>query len=198
MGGFAQTLTTLGIEVVGQAKTLDEAAALYAALLPDVLVLDVRFRLEKQTGLDMARELLQAHPDAKIVFLSQFDQEGLIKESYQLGGKAFLTKDCEVEELADAVKQAHRGSVYLMPAVAERLAKLSIQGDRSPHAILHIREISIFRFMAQGLTNHEIAEKLSLSTKTISNSSQSIKDKLGVSRQADLTRLAVRYGILDA
>ncbi|MBK6616253.1 MAG: response regulator transcription factor [Ottowia sp.] len=197
MSGFANALASYGIEVVGQVVTLEQVLPSYDALLPDVLILDIRFGSQKETGLDAARHVLAAHPTANVIFLSQFDQDSLIKEAYQLGGRAFLTKDCNPADLAAAVARAKQGELYFMPTVAERLASLSILGERTPQALLQDREVDIFKLMAQGLTNTEIAERLSLSPKTISNSSQTIKDKLGVSRPADITRLAVRMGYIE-
>ena len=102
MTGFAMSLAAQGMEVVGQAKTPSEAAAMYAEQKPDVAVLDIRFGTEL-TGLDAAQNILRADPQAKIVFLSQFDQDSLIKETYRLGAHAFVTKDCDPADLADAV-----------------------------------------------------------------------------------------------
>jgi len=72
-----------------------------------------------------------------------------------------------------------------------------VRGDVSPQSQLDERGLEIFKMMAEGLTNAEIAERLNLSTKTISNTSQSIKEKLGVERQAHITRLAVKYGLIE-
>lgn len=196
MMGFAMALADFGIEVVAQALTPDVAIQKYATFLPDVLVLDIRFG-EKLCGLDVAKNVLKGFPDAKIVFLSQFDQEGLIKESYRLGGRAFVTKNCDQEILAAAIKRVHEGGIYFLPDVAERLASLSIQGDASPQSKLDARELEIFVLMANGSTNAEIAEKLGVSTKTISNSSQAIKEKLGVHRSADITKLAVKHSLVE-
>ena len=196
MTGFAMSLGGVGMDVVAQAKTPDEAAALYAEQRPDVLVLDIRFGTEL-TGLDAARGILQRFPDANIVFLSQFDQDSLIKETYRLGARAFVTKDCDPAELATAVRAAHQGRLYFMPQIAERLANLSVRGDVSPQSQLDQRGLEIFKLMAEGLTNAEIAEKLNLSTKTISNISQSVKEKLGVHRQAYITKLAVKHGLIE-
>ena len=80
MTGFAMSLAGVGMDVVGQAKTPEEAAAMYAELQPDVMVLDIRFGTEL-TGLDAAQDILKKFPAAKIVFLSQFDQDSLIKET---------------------------------------------------------------------------------------------------------------------
>jgi len=196
MTGFAMSLAGVGMDVVGQAKTPDEAAAMYAELKPDVLVMDIRFGTEL-TGLDAARAILEQDPLANIVFLSQFDQDSLIKETYRLGARAFVTKDCDPADLANAVRQAHQGKLYFLPHIAERLANLSVRGDASPQSQLDERGLEIFKLMAEGLTNAEIAEKLNLSTKTISNISQAVKEKLGVHRQAYITKLAVKHGLIE-
>ena len=196
MTGFAMSLSATGMEVAGQAKSPDEAQEMFAALQPDVLVMDIRFGTEL-TGLDAARNILKQFPKARIVFLSQFDQDSLIKETYRLGARAFVTKDCDPADLANAVRHAHKDKLYFLPQIAERLANLSVRGDVSPQSQLDQRGLEIFKLMAEGLTNAEIAEKLNLSTKTISNISQSIKEKLGVDRQAYITKLAVRHGLID-
>jgi DNA-binding NarL/FixJ family response regulator len=196
MTGFAMSLEEAGMKVVGQAKTPSEAAAMYAQEKPDVLVLDIRFGTEL-TGLDAAQNVLKADPNAKIVFLSQFDQDSLIKETYRLGAHAFVTKDCDPADLATAVRHAFEGKLYFPPQIAERLASLAVRGDVSPQSQLDERGLEIFKLMAEGLTNAEIAERLNLSTKTISNISQSVKEKLGVHRQAYITRLAVKHGLIE-
>jgi two-component system invasion response regulator UvrY len=196
MTGFAMSLEAAGMEVVGQAKTPDEAQSMYGELRPDVVVLDIRFGTEL-TGLDAAQAILKADPRAKIVFLSQFDQDSLIKETYRIGAHAFVTKDCDPADLATAVLHAHEGQLYFLPQIASRLASLAVRGDVSPQSQLDQRGLEIFKLMAEGLTNAEIAERLNLSTKTISNTSQAIKEKLGVHRQAYITRLAMKYGLIE-
>jgi DNA-binding NarL/FixJ family response regulator len=196
MTGFAMSLEGQGLEVVAQARTPAEALAQFQQLKPDVAVLDIRFG-EQLTGLDVARQILAHTSSAAIVFLSQFDQDSLIKETYRLGGRAFMTKDCDPADLAAAVRRAHEGELYFLPHIAERLANLSVRGDASPQSQLDERALEIFTLMAEGLTNAEIAEKLDVSTKTISNISQAVKEKLGVHRPAYITRLAVKHGLIE-
>jgi two-component system invasion response regulator UvrY len=196
MTGFAMSLEGEGMHVVGQVKTPQEAFEQFLALRPDVLILDIRFGAEL-TGLDAAKQILQKEPAANIVFLSQFDQDALIKETYRLGGRAFVTKDCDPADLALAVRRASQGELYFMPQIAQRLANLSVRGDASPQSTLDERELAIFTSMAEGLTNLEIAEKLNLSAKTISNASQTIKEKLGMHRPALITKLAVKHGLIE-
>jgi DNA-binding NarL/FixJ family response regulator len=196
MTGFAMSLEGQGLDVVAQARTPEDALAQYRQLQPDVIVLDIRFG-EQLTGLDVAKQILAQAPSAAIVFLSQFDQDSLIKETYRLGGRAFMTKDCDPADLAAAVRRAHEGELYFLPHIAERLANLSVRGDASPQSQLDERALEIFTLMAEGLTNAEIAEKLDVSTKTISNISQAVKEKLGVHRPAYITRLAVKHGLIE-
>ena len=196
MTGFAMSLEAAGMQVVGQAKTPNEATALYAAERPDVAVLDMRFGTEL-TGLDAAQTILKNDPQAKIVFLSQFDQDSLIKETYRIGAHAFVTKDCDPADLATAVRYAREGKLYFLPQIAARLASMAVRGEVTPQSQLDERGLEIFKLMAEGMTNAEIAEKLDLSTKTISNISQSIKEMLGVHRQASITLLAVKHGLIE-
>lgn len=196
MAGFALSLGSMGIEVIGEVTTPSEAVESYERLQPDVLMIDLRFG-EKLTGLDGAKTILDRHPEAKILFLSQFDQDALIKQTYSVGGKGFLTKDISAIDLAQAVTEAHRGDTYFLPRIAKRLANLSVKGDQSPSALLDPREFEIFLLTAKGRTNQEMADLLGLSPKTISNVAHSLKEKLGTNRIADLTLLAVRHGYIE-
>jgi len=189
-------LRSLGIEVVATATTVEEVVEKYVQVKPDVVVLDIRFR-RGLTGLEVARELVQGAPPARIVFYSQFDQDEVLKEAYRVGGMAFVTKDKGPALLADAIKQAHAGQIFFLREIAERLALINLRGDESPQAKLELRELQVFRLMAEGFTNVEIAQKMNLSTRTITTLTQTVKEKLGVQRQADLTRLALKHQIIE-
>lgn len=197
MRGFARELAEYDVAVVGETKNPDEVLTKFEELNPDVIVLDIRFG-EQFSGFEAARTVLAKYPNARIIFLSQFDQDSVIKEAYKIGAKAFIMKVSDSELLAEAIQRAHLGECFFLPEVAEKLANLAIQGDSSPESKLDTRELEVFKAMALGLTNAEIVEQMSLSTKTISNVSLAIKDKLGTYRQADLTLLAVRHRLIVA
>ena len=196
MAGFAMTLGTYGIQVVGEATTPDDAVKKYVEMSPDVLILDIRFGA-KLTGIDVAKEVIAKNSDAKIVFLTQFDQDNLIQETYRIGCLAFVTKDCDPDQLAAAVRSAAKGDLYFMPQIAARLASLAVRGDKSPRTMLSARELDVFVLMAKGMTNGEIAATMGLSLKTISNVAQYVKETLGVHRAADITLLAVKHGLIE-
>lgn len=195
LAGFATSLASHGINVVAQATALEDTITQYEKLLPDILVLDIKFG-SHLTGLDAAQSLLTKFPDANIVFLSQFDQDQFIKRAYKLGARAFVNKTCTTKELATALKKVHDGDIYFPPQIAERLASLTIR-DPSPQSLLDEKELEVFIMLARGLTPVEIGEKMNRSSKTISNTAQTIKDKLGIQRYADMTLLAVKHGLVE-
>ncbi|VTU19865.1 Transcriptional activator protein ExaE [Variovorax sp. SRS16] len=158
-------------------------------------MLDVRFG-GKISGLDVAREILDSAPQARVLLYSQFDQVELLREAYRIGTLGFVTKSTAPNVLADAIRQVQAGKTFFLPEIAERLALAGVRGDESPANKLDAREFEVFRRMATGQTNAEIAEAMALSSKTISTTSQSIKDKLDVSRPADITLLAVRHQLI--
>lgn len=193
--GLISALKREGVQRVADASSADDVIVQFERTHPDVVVLDIRFG-GRTTGLHVARELLARHPQAHIVFYSQFDQDEIVKEAYRLGGMAFVTKSGPPDELTAAIRQAHVGKLYFPAAIANRLALLGVRGDDSPQSTLAPRELEVFTLMAQGLTNAEIAERMNLSVKTISNVSQAIKEQLGVHRPADITLLAVKHGLV--
>lgn len=193
--GFSMALRAYGIEVVSHATTPEDAIRQYRDLKPSVLVLDIRFS-GRSSGLTAAKTIRDTFPDANIVFLSQFDSDNLITEAYRIGARAFITKDRNPDELAEAIHKASTGETFFLPGIAERLAQLTIKGDRSPQTLLNDKELRLFSLFARGLTHAEISQQVGLSLKTVGVHLQQIKDKLGVQRPADLTLLAVKHGLL--
>jgi len=200
--GFASTLSAAGLVVIGEAKTPEDAIAKYFDLSPDVVVIDIHFGTS-MTGMDAARSILRKSSKdnaAKIVFFSRFgqmaDQLAMVMQAYKLGGLGYLTIDSAPGVVVEAIRQAYSGNVYITPEISDRLARMSVGVDLSPQSLLDAREMTVFKMMAEGYTNVEMAEKLNLSARTISITSQSVKDKLGVNRPADITRLAIRKGLL--
>ncbi len=195
--GLASVLSRHGLEVVGSASQADEVLDTYLKVVPDVLVLDLRFGEGGVGGLDVLDQLMARQPQAKVVIYTQFDQSTVVREAYKRGAKAFVPKATDPNEVARTLLKVQQGETVFLPDIATRLAMLSVHGDQSPVSRLQPREVEVFKLMAQGLTNNEIADKMSLSPKTISTTSQGIKDQLGVQRAADITLLAVKCGLIE-
>lgn len=172
--GLGFVLARYDIEVVATATTAEEVVEKFFTTSPDVTVLDVRFG-SKKSGLEVAREILAIAPRARFIFHSQFDQAALLREAYETGALSFVTKTAPPGLLATAIRQAHEGKTFFLPEIAERLALTIVHRTESPATKLDARELNVFRRMAVGETNMEIAEALELSAKTISLVSHSKK-----------------------
>ena len=160
---------------------------------PDVLVLDVK--LQAGSGLGIARQLLSRAPNARLVFFAQQTQMSIISDVYRLGARGYVTKDMPISILADSIRTAHRGDIYFMPGMAERVATTH---ERSPYSLLAEREMAVFKLMATGLSIQEIASALRVTRKTAGLICAAVRSKLSAPRSADITRLAVRYEVIDA
>jgi two-component system, NarL family, invasion response regulator UvrY len=195
--GLTATLGPHGIEVVASTTSFTEMLQLYDQETPDVVILDIRFG-KQLNSMHSARELLLARTNARIIFYSQHDDDESIRDSYQIGGAAFVSKSGKSIELAEAIKRVHEGETHFPKGISERLALMSIRGtgSYSPIGKLNERELQIFILIAEAKTNVEIAEITKLAPKTVSVVTQSIKEKLGVHRHGEITRLAIRHGLI--
>jgi two-component system invasion response regulator UvrY len=190
------------LKIVGRTALPEQVPSLFIQTKPDVVLLDVRFgHEEKNTGLEITQKLLAIDSRARVVLFSQFDQDEIIIQAYQIGALAFLPKSAPLKNVVDALLQVQTGKRYFLPNIAERMAEASLEPreprqDGSPQALLEPRELEVFRLLALGQNNADIGEALGLSSKTISAIAQSLKKKLDVEKPAELTLLAVKHKII--
>lgn len=190
-------LASYGMTVVGTELRSEHLIAAYQRKKPEVVLLDIRFAPGSPTGLVVGAELLKQHPDARVVFFSQFDETEIMAEAYRLGGLGYVTKGATIDLLVEAIRAAKDGRTSFMPTVHERLALALLNRSESPKALLEPRELEVFVMLAQGLQQNEIAERMELSVKTISFITGDIKEKLGIIRPIELSLLAVRHLLVD-
>lgn len=183
------------IKVIYSTDNPQDACDAYGRNRPDVVVMDILFK-EKMTGLDAIKLILNANPLARIIVLSQHDQARLIKEAYQLGALSFVPKDAEPELLIDAIKKAATGEKHFLPEIAQKLAYLTAERNSDPRALLNQREFDVYRLIASDCTNIEIAEELGLSQKTVNNTLFTLRSKLGLRRNTEITKHALKHGII--
>lgn len=200
MEGVAASLSHFDIAVVDRSASPAGIALLVDRHRPDVLLLDIGFggRLSsiEPLGLNAARTLLKQRRDCRIVIYSQYDEDAMLLSAYDAGVMAFVTKTADVAVLAEAIRHACRGDVFFPPDIAQRLAGLRVRGTSTPIDRLDPRDVEIFRLLALASTNEEIAAQMQLSLKTISIATTRIKNELGASRPAELTLLAIKYGLI--
>ena len=197
--GVTMSLEHEGIKRVGVAHEPSEVVPEYLRCKPDVVVLDVAFGSNARAGLTILTDLFKVDKGARVVIYSQYDQDELIAEAYRLGVHSFVPKHQESSVLADAIRAVSvgDGQSHYLPEIATRLAKLYARGTNSPKTKLDARELQVFTMLAQGLMNQEIADQIGLSTKTVGLIRKSVETKLDVTREAELTLLAVKHRIIE-
>jgi DNA-binding NarL/FixJ family response regulator len=173
------------LSVVGEAADADEAVALAAELVPDVVLMDVR--MPGRNGIAATREILAAQPQVRVVMLTTFDMDEYVYEALQAGASGFLLKDVQPELLVAGIRAVHAGESLLAPTVTRRMIETFL--ERTPRVSrtarrqwesLTPREQEILGLLARGLTNGEIATKLVLSETTVKTHVGRVLAKLGL------------------
>lgn len=184
------------IEVVAEADTGEVACRKFADTAPHVVIMDLA--LPGMGGLAAIRRIVARDRQARILVFSMHEDPLFVEQALAAGALGYITKSSAPHALVDAVKQVAAGRTHLDPALEQRLAFHRARGNDTPLAKLSTREFQIFCLLAEGLSSNEIGKRLSLSAKTVANYSSQLKAKLQVSSLAELTRLAIRAGIVAA
>lgn len=182
------------IEVVAEAASGEDALARYADVNPDVLVMDLT--MPGIGGMEAIRQLIGTHPQAKVLVFTMHENAALVEHALQAGASGYISKNSSPESLTTAVRRIAAGNTYIDGELAQNMVVQHSRGQREALAGLSTRELQILRLFAEARSIDEIAESLSLSTKTISNYLTQIKDKLHVSSSTELVRLAISKGLV--
>lgn len=185
-----------GIEVVGQAGQAAEALGQVAALVPDVVVLDIR--LPDLNGIEVAARLRDLGVESKIVALSAFSDKRFVTAMLRAGALAYVTKSAAGTELVRAIHAVAGGQGYFSPDIARTLAAEVRDGpEGSESAPLARREREVLRLIAEGVRSPGIAQQLHVSVATVEVHRRNIMRKLGLRTVAELTKHAIREGIVS-
>jgi two-component system invasion response regulator UvrY len=179
----------------GEASNAEQALEQLGKKQWDVALLDIT--LPGKSGLDLLKELKAARPRLPVLVLSVNSEDQFAVRALKAGAEGYMTKESAPEELVKAIHKILAGGRYVSPTLAEKLA-LSVRKDftRTPHETLSDREHEVMCRIASGKTVTEIAGELSLSVKTISTYRARIMEKLGVRNSAEITRYAIRNGLV--
>jgi len=184
------------IEVIGEAKTGEEAIQLTQGLKPQIILMDVQ--MPGIGGLETTHRLLRANPYLKIIILTAYENGPFPSGFVRAGAAGYLTKKTSAEELAEAIHTVFAGHSYITPLIAQQLALSQIfAANNSPLNLLTERELQIMWMTTKGFAVDIMATQLHLSTKTINTYRYRLFDKLNVRNDVELTHLAVRCGMLD-
>ena len=189
------------LEIAGEATNGQEALDAYAEIEPDVVLMDVR--MPGMDGVEATWRLRERWPSALIIILTTFDDDEYVFEGLRAGARGYLLKDVSGHDLADAVRTVAAGGALIEPSVARRvvaefarMAPPAREPDDGLAEPLSEREREILRLMAQGLTNREIADRLSLAQGTVKNYVTTILQKLGARDRTQAALRARELGLL--
>lgn len=181
-----------GISVVGEASNGEEAIARAAQLKPDVILMDLK--MPGVNGIEATRRISQTQPDVGILVITMFDDDDSVFAAMRAGAHGYLLKDADREDLVRAITAIQKGEAIFSPAIAQRMIQYftasparpasNKKGQSDEFSELTDRELEVLDLIAQGHNNTAIANKLSLSIKTVQNYVSSILTKLQVADRA--------------
>ncbi|GAA1871044.1 response regulator transcription factor [Myceligenerans crystallogenes] len=187
------------LEVVAEAADGAEAVELSRSTRPDLAVLDVS--MPRLTGLQAAREISQRVPEVRTLILSMHDNEQYFFAALKAGASGYVLKSAADEDLVAACHAAMRGEPFLYAGVAGTLVRDYLErmrrGDRMPRALLTPREEEVIKLIAEGHTSRQIAAELVISHKTVERHRSNILTKLGMRDRTEMTRYAIRAGLVE-
>jgi two-component system, NarL family, nitrate/nitrite response regulator NarL len=182
--------------VVGESATGQEALALAMALMPDVVLLDVS--MPGWNGIVTAEKIAMACPAATIIMLTASEDKDKLLAALRAGARGYVLKGVSAKELADVIRSAYAGEVYVSASIASEIL-VSLTKGKAPDPLQELtdREREILLLIGTGLTNRAIGEKITLSEKTIKHYVTNILHKLQVRNRVEAALYASKHGLTD-
>ena len=184
-----------GMECVGEAADGNEAVLEARSLRPDVILLDLM--MPHKDGITALKEIRAEDPGARVLILTSFAEDDKVFPAIKAGAQGYLLKDSSPRELLQAIRDVYHGASSLHPTIARKLIReLSQPSDLPPTAEpLSERELAVLQLIAQGLFNHEIAEQLFVTERTVGNYVSTILTKLHLANRTQAALYALREGL---
>ena len=186
-----------GLNVVAEAETYEEAIQQLKTHTVEVVLLDVSLPVpgSARDGLDLVADVRTLQPLARTLVLTMHTENDYAMRALRAGVNGYVTKDVTPELLISAIRRVASGAMFLSPGIAESLAlRVALQNDDEPlHKRLSRRELAVFGMLAHGKTINEIAQRLTLSAKTVSAHKLNVLRKLNMRNVAELVRYAIEH-----
>jgi two-component system, NarL family, response regulator NreC len=185
------------IEVIGEAPDGETALHLVNEHDPDIVLLDIG--MPGIDGIETTRQLKKRSSSSKVLILSVYEDEALLKEAIKAGASGYVIKRAAEEELIEAIRIVSRGDMYIHPSILKLILKdinPAIEPKQDVLSVLTPREFEILSHIVRGYTNRQIAEVLFISMRTVEGHRASVFGKLGLKNRVELVEFAEKYGLL--
>lgn len=194
--GYRLLLEDNRINVITEAGSGREAVQHFTRYQPDVVILDLS--MDDMDGLECLRRILLKDHTAKVLIFTMHDSINFAMRTLQSGAFGYVTKSHPSETLVEAVKALAQGQVYICQSIANQIAMADRQDLHNPFLRLSRQEFAVFRLVAEGLATDDIADRLSLTVKTVGNYKLQAMKKLQARSVADLVHIALKNGIIQS
>ena len=187
------------MEIVGQAVDGKQGVDAVARLAPDLVLMDITMPV--MNGLDATREIHKRFPATRILVLTQHDNKEYIMPLLQAGAVGYISKRARASELVEAIRAVYTNGAYLPPDITHQVVNAlagGAVGERVEQPFLTEREVQIVRLVAEGMSSREIAERLTISVKTVDTHRANVMEKLEAHNSAELIKAAIHKGIVSA
>ena len=193
--GLATFLKVKGdLQLVGEARDGEEALRLCEEVCPDVVLMDVL--MPRMGGAEATRIIREQYPTVQVIALTSFQEHDLVREIMGAGAISYLLKSVTVDELAEAIRAAHSGRATLAPEAVQALVQAASR-EPQPGGDLTPREREVLSLVVEGLSNPQIAERLTVSRSTAKAHVSNILSKLGVTNRAGAIAVAIQHKLVD-
>ena len=185
-------------EVIGSVSDGRELLAAADKLRPDVVLVDIS--MPSLNGLDAGKRLKEAHPKVKLIYLTMNNNVEYAREALQAGASAFVLKNSQFSNLLQVIRGALRGVSYVAPEVREAMSEIFIRDPKAVDRPQHLtdRQREVLQLLAEGRSLLEIATLLQISYRTVRFHKARIMEELGLSKNAELVKYAMKHGLISA
>lgn len=189
------------LKIIGEASSGEEAVKMAEKYQPDIVVMDIT--LPDISGIEATRRIKQAFPNIAVIALTIHEDEQYFFEMLQAGASGYVPKRAAPDDLINAIRTVYANDIYLYPTLAKALVsdylgRRSTEPDQANLDELTSREVEVLEMLAQGNSNEEIAEALSISKHTVARHRENLMRKLNLHSRSELVKYAIRKGLINA